>query len=107
MGDFWQNLYSRGAGLAESVGESLSGGIDAFVDFKVQELAEKQANPQQAALVEPIKGTTVAGKPIVVPNSSAVEQANAGTIAGMNTTTLLIVGGSLVAALAIVAIKGR
>jgi len=88
--DFWQNITAFGESAFESVGEGIGNFADAFVDFKVQELAERKTAPDIVKKTEPVKGKTVEGRPIVVTN-------RAGSIMPqVDTNTWLLIGGALV-----------
>lgn len=64
--DFWQQILSAGEGALESIGEGIGQFSDAFIDYKAQELAERNATVEVAKQSEPVKGTAVSGQPIVV-----------------------------------------
>lgn len=94
-GGFWESLQGFGESAFESIGEKLGTVADGYLDAKIQKWQNVQANPQVQKEAEPVKGKTTEGTPIVVQQAPGLQ---------LNNTTL-IVGGVLVLAVAVLALR--
>lgn len=94
MADFWTQALSFGEQALESLGEGASNVLDAFVDYKSQQIAAEKTDQQTIKDNEPVKGQTTTGQPIIAGASNAEIAAAQSSSVDMN--TLLLVGGGLV-----------